>query len=115
MWVPCFVWNLNYRFDSEEVKRIEESESDSVGYAKDEVLVVPYESLTPVSGGNATQFMSHLQLFVLHVNVNVSLGPFQRTYFANADGAEIKELLDKLVVLKFNGTLGTELGFDGPK
>ncbi|XP_059457296.1 UTP--glucose-1-phosphate uridylyltransferase-like [Corylus avellana] len=65
----------------EEAERIEESKSESFGFANDEVLVVPYESLTPVSG----------------------------------DKAEIKELLDKLVVLKFNGTLGTEMGFDGPK
>lgn len=54
MWVPCFVWNLNCGFDSEEAKHIEESKSESVGFAKDEVLVVPYESLTPVSGGNVT-------------------------------------------------------------
>jgi hypothetical protein len=45
---------LNCGFDSEEAKHIEESKSESVGFAKDEVLVVPYESLTPVSGGNAT-------------------------------------------------------------
>ncbi|XP_015897597.1 UTP--glucose-1-phosphate uridylyltransferase isoform X1 [Ziziphus jujuba] len=29
--------------------------------------------------------------------------------------AETKELLDKLVVVKFNATLGTDMGFDGPK
>ncbi|KAF3449136.1 hypothetical protein FNV43_RR09863 [Rhamnella rubrinervis] len=29
--------------------------------------------------------------------------------------AEAKELLDKLVVVKFNATLGTDMGFDGPK
>jgi hypothetical protein len=60
MWVPCFLWNLNCGFDSEEAERIEESKSESVGFANDEVLVVPYESLAPVSGGNATEFMSHL-------------------------------------------------------
>lgn len=33
----------------------------------------------------------------------------------SADILETKQLLDKLVVLKFNGTLGTQMGFNGPK
>lgn len=49
--------------------------------AKDELLVLPYESLLPASG----------------------------------DALEIKRILDKLVVLKVNVELGTNLGFDGPK
>lgn len=65
--------------NSEEVKRIEES--GNTGLVNGGLLVVPYGSLTPISG----------------------------------DRAEIKDLLDKLVVLKFNGALGKEMGFDGPK
>ncbi|KAG6663804.1 hypothetical protein I3843_02G038300 [Carya illinoinensis] len=67
--------------NGEAVKRIEEGKSGNVEFARDEVLVVPWESLAPIS----------------------------------KDRDEIKELLDKLVVLKFNGALGTEMGFDGPK
>ena len=33
----------------------------------------------------------------------------------NADSAETKKLLDKLVVLKLNGGLGTTMGCTGPK
>lgn len=33
----------------------------------------------------------------------------------HTDVAETKKLLDKLVVLKLNGALGTKMGFDGPK
>lgn len=33
----------------------------------------------------------------------------------SADILETKQLLDKLVVLKFNGSLGTQMGFNGPK
>lgn len=35
--------------------------------------------------------------------------------YVDADRAEAKELLEKLVVLKFNGALGNEMGFNGPK
>ena len=35
--------------------------------------------------------------------------------FLNADPLETKKLLDKLVVLKLNGSLGTKLGFNGPR
>lgn len=49
--------------------------------SKDEILVVPYESLASIS----------------------------------EDIAETKKLLDKLVVVKFNGALGTNMGFSGPK
>ncbi|KAL9432609.1 hypothetical protein AB3S75_027606 [Citrus x aurantiifolia] len=49
--------------------------------SKDEILVVPYESLASIS----------------------------------EDIAETKMLLDKLVVVKFNGALGTNMGFSGPK
>ncbi|KAL9175722.1 hypothetical protein ABFS82_02G129800 [Erythranthe guttata] len=31
------------------------------------------------------------------------------------DSTETKQLLDKLVILKFNGSLGTKIGFNGPK
>uniref|UniRef100_A0A2N9J8D9 UTP--glucose-1-phosphate uridylyltransferase n=1 Tax=Fagus sylvatica TaxID=28930 RepID=A0A2N9J8D9_FAGSY len=63
----------------EEVKRVEESKSKSESEV--EVVVVPYESLAPISGHDW----------------------------------EIRDMLDKLVVLKFNGYLGTEIGFNGPK
>ncbi|XP_030929822.1 UTP--glucose-1-phosphate uridylyltransferase 2-like [Quercus lobata] len=66
--------------NTEEAKRVEESENVGVS-PKDEVVVVPYESLAPIS----------------------------------QDRAEAKELLEKLVVLKFNGALGKEMGFNGPK
>ncbi|KAH9780841.1 UTP--glucose-1-phosphate uridylyltransferase [Citrus sinensis] len=49
--------------------------------SKDEILVVPYESLASIS----------------------------------EDIAETKMLLDKLVVVKFNGALGTNMGFSAPK
>ncbi|KAL9437861.1 hypothetical protein AB3S75_023685 [Citrus x aurantiifolia] len=49
--------------------------------SKDEILVVPYDSLASIS----------------------------------EDIAETKKLLDKLVVVKFNGALGTNMGFSGPK
>lgn len=49
--------------------------------SKDEILVVPYDSLASIS----------------------------------EDIAETKMLLDKLVVMKFNGALGTNMGFSAPK
>ncbi|TYJ11082.1 hypothetical protein E1A91_A11G250800v1 [Gossypium mustelinum] len=58
-----------------------ESTSESEGSASDEVLVVPYENLAPMS----------------------------------CDVAESKQLLDKLVVVKYNGALGKNMGFGGPK
>ncbi|XP_044466910.1 UTP--glucose-1-phosphate uridylyltransferase-like isoform X2 [Mangifera indica] len=54
------------------------SEIDSL---RDEVLVVPYDSLAPIS----------------------------------EDTVEAKMFLDKLVVVKFNGVVGTNMGFTGPK
>ncbi|XP_040937895.1 uncharacterized protein [Gossypium hirsutum] len=59
-----------------------ESTSESEGSASDEVLVVPYENLAPMSC---------------------------------ADVAESKQLLDKLVVVKYNGALGKNMSFGGPK
>ncbi|GMI65002.1 hypothetical protein HRI_000169500 [Hibiscus trionum] len=58
-----------------------ESAGESEGTASDEVLVVPYDSLVPLSD----------------------------------DIAESKQLLDKLVVVKFNGASGKSMGFGGPK
>eukprot|EP00257_Ricinus_communis_P007464 XP_002523966.2 UTP--glucose-1-phosphate uridylyltransferase [Ricinus communis] len=43
------------------------------------------------------------------------LVPFQNLPPFSDDIAEIKQLLEKLVVVKFNGSLGTTLGFGGPK
>ncbi|KAG8478783.1 hypothetical protein CXB51_028606 [Gossypium anomalum] len=59
-----------------------ESTSESEGSASDEVVVVPYDNLAPMSC---------------------------------ADVAESKQLLDKLVVVKYNGALGKNMGFGGPK
>ncbi|KAB2005232.1 hypothetical protein E1A91_D11G263400v1 [Gossypium mustelinum] len=59
-----------------------ESTSESKGSASDEVLVVPYDNLAPMSC---------------------------------ADIADSKQLLDKLVVVKYNGALGKNMGFNGPK
>ncbi|PPD86412.1 hypothetical protein GOBAR_DD16650 [Gossypium barbadense] len=58
-----------------------ESTSESKGSASDEVLVVPYDNLAPMS----------------------------------CDIADSKQLLDKLVVVKYNGALGKNMGFNGPK
>ncbi|XP_022746641.1 UTP--glucose-1-phosphate uridylyltransferase-like isoform X2 [Durio zibethinus] len=62
----------------EETESTSESKVDS---SNDEVLVIPYDSLVPISG----------------------------------DIAETKQLLDKLVVVKFDGALGINMGFSGPK
>ncbi|XP_039063457.1 UTP--glucose-1-phosphate uridylyltransferase-like [Hibiscus syriacus] len=58
-----------------------ESIGESEGTASDEVLVVPYDNLAPLSD----------------------------------DIAESKQLLDKLVVVKFNEASGKHMGFNGPK
>ncbi|KAB2010610.1 hypothetical protein ES319_D10G251600v1 [Gossypium barbadense] len=58
-----------------------ESTSESEGSASDEVLVVPYDNLAPIS----------------------------------CDITESKQLLDKLVVVKYNRALGKNMGFVGPK
>ncbi|EOY10386.1 UTP--glucose-1-phosphate uridylyltransferase, putative isoform 2 [Theobroma cacao] len=65
----------------EEVKQIEESTGESKVESANEVLVIPYDNLAPLSG----------------------------------DIADMKQLLDKLVVVKFNGALGKNMGFNGPK
>lgn len=41
--------------------------------------------------------------------------PYERLEPASEDLTETKQLLDKLVVLKFNGNLGSDMGFSGPK
>ncbi|PPD68917.1 hypothetical protein GOBAR_DD34203 [Gossypium barbadense] len=58
-----------------------ESTSESECSASDEVLVVPYDNLAPMS----------------------------------CDITESKQLLDKLVVVKYNGALGKNMGFGGPE
>ncbi|GAV57494.1 Ribosomal_S2 domain-containing protein/UDPGP domain-containing protein [Cephalotus follicularis] len=64
----------------EKAQEIEQNKS-KIDSSIDEVLVVPLESLAPIS----------------------------------EDVMETKKLLDKLVVVKLNGALGTDLGFNGPK
>ncbi|TYG40621.1 hypothetical protein ES288_D12G107500v1, partial [Gossypium darwinii] len=59
-----------------------ESTSESEGSASDEVLVVPYDNLAPMSCVDITKS---------------------------------KQILDKLVVVKYNGALGKNMGFGGPK
>ncbi|TYI51735.1 hypothetical protein E1A91_D12G197000v1 [Gossypium mustelinum] len=58
------------------------STSESECSASDEVLVVPYDNLAPMSC---------------------------------ADITESKQLLDKLVMVKYNGALGKNMGFGGPE
>ncbi|KAL3516659.1 hypothetical protein ACH5RR_023561 [Cinchona calisaya] len=41
--------------------------------------------------------------------------PYESLQPASQDVSDIKQLLDKVVVLKFNGSLGTNMGFSGPK
>nr|XP_010323430.1 UTP--glucose-1-phosphate uridylyltransferase isoform X1 [Solanum lycopersicum] len=41
--------------------------------------------------------------------------PYERLEPASEDATETKQLLDKLVVLKLNGNLGSDMGFSGPK
>lgn len=43
------------------------------------------------------------------IDISITWSPFY------ADLTETKQLLDKLVVLKFNGNLGSDMGFSGPK
>ncbi|KAL2478443.1 UTP--glucose-1-phosphate uridylyltransferase-like [Forsythia ovata] len=45
----------------------------------------------------------------------ISVLPYENLQPAPEDILETKQLLDKLVVLKFNGSLGTKMGFNGPK
>lgn len=49
------------------------------------------------------------------LNGEVLVVPYQNLAPASNDIAEIKNLLDKIVVVKFNDALGTALGFNGPK
>ncbi|OMO84852.1 Ribosomal protein S2 [Corchorus olitorius] len=66
----------------EEVKQIDEGTSESkVDSVNDEVLVIPYGNLAPLS----------------------------------EDIAETKQILDKLVVVRFSGALGENMGFGGSK
>ncbi|KAK6162835.1 hypothetical protein DH2020_002676 [Rehmannia glutinosa] len=41
--------------------------------------------------------------------------PYESLQASPEDISETKQLLDKLVILKFNGSLGTKIGFNGPK
>ncbi|GKV47258.1 hypothetical protein SLEP1_g54172 [Rubroshorea leprosula] len=45
----------------------------------------------------------------------VLLIPLDKLELLSQDIAKTKEILDKLVVVKFNGALGTTMGFSGPK
>ncbi|OMO94131.1 Ribosomal protein S2 [Corchorus capsularis] len=66
----------------EEVKQIDEGTGESkVDSVNDEVLVIPYGNLAPLS----------------------------------EDIAETKQILDKLVVVRFSGALGENMGFGGSK
>ncbi|KAI8545662.1 hypothetical protein RHMOL_Rhmol07G0057100 [Rhododendron molle] len=65
--------------------------------SKDENPVIPYESLD-LTSDVFSAFMMRLFMTLL-----------------NADPVETKQLLDKLVVIKLNGALGTKMGFSGPR
>ncbi|KAK9282814.1 hypothetical protein L1049_011036 [Liquidambar formosana] len=55
------------------------------------------------------------QTKINNANDELPVVPYESLESILDDFAETKELLDKLVVLKFNGGLGTKLGFNGPK
>lgn len=48
-------------------------------------------------------------------NNEIFVIPYESLGLTSDDPLETKELLDKLVVLKLNGGLGTKMGFNGPK
>ncbi|PPD96068.1 hypothetical protein GOBAR_DD06915 [Gossypium barbadense] len=72
-----FVYFIRVEFSWDQIKSTSESECS----ASDEVLVVPYDNLAPMS----------------------------------CDITESKQLLDKLVMVKYNGALGKNMGFGGPE
>lgn len=110
------------------MKQIEQSESESeskISTQIDELLVVPYQNLTPAPNGNECQldvwfmYLRKMNLFGLYCTTSLHLHflfhLLKIIVSLNVDIVEIKQLLDKLVVVKFNGSLGTSLGFSGPK
>lgn len=88
------------------------------------MLVVPYDSLAPVVEG-IVNFAFACNLFTHEIECNLIIWPdkvYDRlcticlfTLFIISDMVDAKMLLDKLVVVKFNGALGTNMGFNGPK
>ncbi|XP_016695330.1 UTP--glucose-1-phosphate uridylyltransferase isoform X8 [Gossypium hirsutum] len=74
----CTCPRLLFTLDRDQIESTSESECS----VSDEVLVVPYDNLAPMSC---------------------------------ADITESKQLLDKLVVVKYNGALGKNMGFGGPE
>ncbi|XP_040955095.1 UTP--glucose-1-phosphate uridylyltransferase isoform X13 [Gossypium hirsutum] len=73
----CTCPRLLFTLDRDQIESTSESECS----VSDEVLVVPYDNLAPMS----------------------------------CDITESKQLLDKLVVVKYNGALGKNMGFGGPE
>lgn len=74
-------------------------------------VVVPYDTLAPTPDGNES---SRFVVCFRRIDVVNSV----RCCYMNEIGAgssDVKNLLDKLVVLKLNGGLGTTMGCTGPK
>ncbi|KAA3474534.1 UTP--glucose-1-phosphate uridylyltransferase [Gossypium australe] len=97
--------NLVSRYLSGEAQHIEWSKIQT---PTDEV-VVPYDTLSPSPDGN------DLNLILYPVKSKYLLDSIDLSLYLIADPAETKKLLDKLVVLKLNGGLGTTMGCTGPK
>lgn len=104
----CYLQKLSdlncYVVGSGEAQHIEWSK---IKTPTDEV-VVPYDTLSSVPEGKVQQ-INTLFLWILD---NICLNDY---YFIVVDPSETKKLLDKLVVLKLNGGLGTTMGCTGPK
>lgn len=82
MITKCFMLEEKKKEDEiRKAKGEEETGQSSSVCEKDEVILVAYDNLAPLS----------------------------------QDIRKTKEMLDKLVVVKFNGALGTSMGFNGPK
>uniref|UniRef100_A0A5B7B8U0 UTP--glucose-1-phosphate uridylyltransferase n=1 Tax=Davidia involucrata TaxID=16924 RepID=A0A5B7B8U0_DAVIN len=57
----------------------------------------------------------HMKKSKANTGNEVFVLPYESLLPASDDLLETKKMLDKLVVLKFNGDLGTKMGFNGPK
>lgn len=78
-----------------------------------EEVVVPYDSLAPTPEGDDHSFWFFEMIF--RFKIARCLWLCFVVFLIHADPSETKSLLDKLVVLKLNGGLGTTMGCTGPK
>ena len=109
-----FVWNwfVHWR---EDVQFSEKS--------RDELFVLPYESLPLISDGNRTfskkwkkQF-EELCAYLFLIIVFACWVPYDSIlgHYLMADPSQVMKLLDRFVVLQFNDCVGEKMGFKGPK